>query len=192
MAGDANEIGQMATGLPRKVELSRIKADLPNWPDDVIAQWLLKVANRGPETGWPPPDPLAEPWKYVLGERPLSWWNAVTWRLEEHELDINRLSASTQRAVRDMIAAHVDGVPNIYTRLPESKQRFTSALQHITQHGTIPKPPLAMRVQDGFVVIDGNHRLAALCFRQGEAAEGGIAPLKAHKLWVGTQAPPAG
>jgi hypothetical protein len=34
-----------------------IKKDLPNWPDDVIDQWLLYFANE-PDCGWPPPDPL--------------------------------------------------------------------------------------------------------------------------------------
>jgi hypothetical protein len=41
------------------IELADIKADLPNWPDEIITEWPLKIANRGPDTGWPPPEPLA-------------------------------------------------------------------------------------------------------------------------------------
>jgi hypothetical protein len=32
-----------------------IKADVPDWPDEVIEQRLLKLADRGRDTGWPPP-----------------------------------------------------------------------------------------------------------------------------------------
>lgn len=39
------------------VAITDIKADLPDWPDDVIEQWLLKFANQS-EMGWPPPDPM--------------------------------------------------------------------------------------------------------------------------------------
>jgi hypothetical protein len=39
------------------VALADIKADLPNWPDDVVDQWVLKLANQS-GMGWPPPDPM--------------------------------------------------------------------------------------------------------------------------------------
>jgi hypothetical protein len=182
--GGSREIGRADGNLPGSVALVRIKADLPQWPDEVIEQWLLKVANRGPETGWPPPEPLKEPCKFVLGERPLSWWRAVTWRLEEHELNIDRLSASTRRVVREMIDAHIGGVSNVHTRVPESKLRFTAALEYVSEHGTIPKPPLAMRMRDGIIVIDGNHRVAALCVHQEQERKNGSIPLEKHKIWT--------
>jgi hypothetical protein len=37
--------------------LQDIKKDLPGWPDDVIDQWLLKLANQS-GMGWPPPNPM--------------------------------------------------------------------------------------------------------------------------------------
>jgi hypothetical protein len=40
-----------------KVSFAAIKNDLPAWPDEVIKEWLLYLANRD-DTGWPPPDPL--------------------------------------------------------------------------------------------------------------------------------------
>jgi hypothetical protein len=44
--------------------------DLAN---DVIEQWLLKLANRGADTGWPPPEPLGRhAWNDILAEKPLS------------------------------------------------------------------------------------------------------------------------
>jgi hypothetical protein len=54
------------------VSLADIKKDLPEWPDDVIEQWLLYFANE-PDCGWPPPEPLgAHRWAGLLGGKPLS------------------------------------------------------------------------------------------------------------------------
>jgi len=42
------------------VLLADIKKDLPAWPDNVIKQCLVHLANRD-STGWPPPEPLGQP-----------------------------------------------------------------------------------------------------------------------------------
>ena len=53
------------------VEIADIKNDLPDWPDDVIEQWLHYFAQ---DCGWPPPEPLGNHrWKGLLGGKPLSW-----------------------------------------------------------------------------------------------------------------------
>jgi hypothetical protein len=176
------------------VDLADIKADLPNWPDDVIDQWLLKLANRGADTGWPPPEPLGNHgWKYILGKRPLSWWKEVTWALGEPELKFDSLSDNSKRIVRDMIDGHVNKVPNSYVRWPDSKARFLSAGRYVSEHGTFPRPPLVINLPDGMSVLDGNHRVAALCFRQDAPDRiiqmSGVAPLAKHQVWVGKHAP---
>ncbi len=173
------------------VELADIKKDLPDWPDDVIAEWLLRLANRGPDTGWPPPEPLGDHvWKNILGGKPLSWWKGVTWKLEEHDVTFEALSTATQSIVSEMLEGHVNGAQNIYGHWPESKARFLSAERFVSEHGTYPKPPLAMRLNEGLRVIDGNQRVTALCFRQSASKEilklNGVPPLKGHKVWVGT------
>jgi hypothetical protein len=173
------------------VDLADIKADLPNWPDDVIDQWLLKLANRGADTGWPPPEPLGvHAWKYLLGGRPLSWWKNVTWKLEDHDLEFDVLSGDSKLIVSDMIGEHVNDLPSRYPVGPGSKTRFLSAMRHLTVHGTLPRAPVVMRLEDGLSVLDGNHRVTALCFCQAISDEilkkGGTAPLKSQRLWMGT------
>jgi hypothetical protein len=175
------------------VDLTAIKGDLPHWPDDVIDQWLLKLANRGADTGWPPPKCLdRHAWRYILGGRPLSWWKNVAWVLESHEIELEVLSRTTKRIVSDMINAHVNDVPNFYSAMPDGKARFISAVQYLATHGSFPRPLVVMRLEDGLRVIDGNHRVTALCFCQTTLAEilngGGTAPLKFHQLWMGTHA----
>ena len=39
-----------------------MKADLPNWPDDVIDGWLVTFYNR---FGWPPRGD--NDWRYIIG-----------------------------------------------------------------------------------------------------------------------------
>src|SRR5262245_49606649 len=64
------------------VSVADIKKDLPNWPDEVIGEWLHYFANE-PDLGWPPPEPLGEHrWSGILGGRPLSWWKRVSWKKE--------------------------------------------------------------------------------------------------------------
>jgi hypothetical protein len=76
----------------RKVTLADIKSDLPAWPDDVIDQWLHYFANE-PDCGWPPPEPLGDHrWSRLLGGRPLSWWNNVTWKKETVKCELASLS----------------------------------------------------------------------------------------------------
>ena len=55
------------------VTLEDIKKTLPQWPDEVIGEWLIYFANDG--LGWPPPEPYGDHrWGVLLGHRPVSWW----------------------------------------------------------------------------------------------------------------------
>ena len=94
--------------------------------------------------------------------------------------------------ISDMINAHVNDVPNFYSAMPDGKARFLSAVQYLEKHGSLPRPLVVMRLEDGLRVIDGNHRVTALCFCQATPAEilkrGGTPPLKNHQLWMGTHA----
>jgi hypothetical protein len=172
------------------VEFSEIKADLPDWPDEVIQEWLLPLANRGDDTGWPPPAPLKGAWKGILGGRTLAWWKQVMWKLEEREVTFGALSNRSRQLVQGMLDAHVNNIPNDYAGMLNGKKRFLSAGQYVSEHGTFPKPLVAMQSKDGLSVIDGNHRLTALCFRQAASERvinvSGVPPSKLHKLWLGT------
>ncbi len=126
------------------VEHADIKADLPNWPDDVLDQWLLKLANRGPDTGWPPPEDLeGHAWENILGRRPLSWWKNVTWQLQQSELTFAQLCVGTKRIINGMIDAHVGNARNVYAGA-NSKARVAAALRYISKHGTFRDSLVAM------------------------------------------------
>jgi hypothetical protein len=168
------------------VDITDIKKDLPDWPDDVIEQWLLYFANE-PDCGWPPPEPLGKHrWARILGGRPLSWWKEVIWEKETVKCDVARLSNKSRGIARGMIAEIDAGKADAST-----KKRFNDSFHFILNNSAFPKPILAMKVPSGLEVVDGNHRMAAFCALQ-RMPDAKFAQLKlkkaalAQEVWIGT------
>jgi hypothetical protein len=185
---EAAELAKCLEGKwqPSKVRLADIKNDLPAWPDEVVKEWLLYLANRE-DTGWPPPSPLGfHPWAFILGHRPIQWWCDVTWKLEKIDCSITNLSVSTAHIVRQT-RTEIAGK----TADANTTRRFHRAFQYMLEHGTFEKPLIAMQITSGLSILDGNHRIAAFCFLQDASAEwikklGGQRPAKEQDVWVGT------
>jgi len=164
-----------------------IKADLPDWPDEVIEEWLLRLANR-PDTGWPPPDDVSQhAWGPILGWRPLAWWKNVTWKLEDHDVGFDALCAGTKQ----LTARIADDIEK-GNAADNSEARFAEALNHLAKTGAFQKPLVVMKLDDGLSVIDGNHRITALvaCQAQAETLKknGRKVPSATQKIWMGTHA----
>jgi hypothetical protein len=133
-----------------------IKKDLPNWPDDVIDQWLLYFANE-PDCGWPPPDPLGNHrWSGILGGRPLSWWKEVTWKIETVDCSFAKLSDKSRAIATELSASFIAKTADAIT-----SKRVKEPYIYIFENGCFPKPVLMMKVATGLSVLDGNHRMAA-------------------------------
>jgi hypothetical protein len=146
---------------PLRVSLADIKNDLPAWPDEIIKEWLLYLANRD-DTGWPPPDPLgSHPWTFILGHRPIPWWREVTWKKETVKCDPPGLSQQSRDIVVTMITEIGNGTADA-----ETKRRFQRATQYILDHAAFPKPVIAMKIPSGLSVLDGSHRMGAFCGAQ--------------------------
>jgi hypothetical protein len=175
------------------VALADIKKTLPNMPDDVIDVWLLPLANQE-GMGWPPPNPMGQHrWNYILGEKPLEWWSEVSWQLQKTDCSFSKLSNGSRRTVQQMLAAHVDGVTNLYGKLDGEKERFKPALRHIIKHGSFPRPIVTVATPSGLTVVDGNHRMAAFVASQSAEDEllkrvGANRPSAEQEIWVGTHA----
>jgi hypothetical protein len=168
------------------VDIADIKEDLPEWPDDVIHQWLLYFANE-PDCGWPPPEPLeGHRWAGILGGRSLSWWKKVSWKKETVTCDTVKLSNKTRDIVQGMIAEIGAGTADAVTR-----RRFDQSFHFILNNAAFPKPILAMKVPSGLEVVDGNHRMSAFCALQ-IMPDAKFAELKLTKAaadqeaWIGT------
>jgi hypothetical protein len=87
-----------------------------------------------------------------------------------------------------MLDGHVNGKPNAISGIADGRIRFLAAGKYISEHGTLPEPPLVIRLTNGLSVLDGNHRVAALCFRRLASERivniSGVAPDQTHKVWV--------
>jgi hypothetical protein len=169
-----------------KISLADIKRDLPAWPDEVIKEWLLRLANRS-DTGWPPPDPLGyHPWAFILGHRPIPWWREVTWKLEKIDCAFAGLCPPTKTIVLRMFTEKANGTIDEDTR-----RRFDRASDHILRNAVFEKPLVAMRMSDGLSVLDGNHRISAFCGLQELPTEtfeqrGLKKPALEQDVWIGT------
>lgn len=172
------------------VELADIKRDLPKWPDYIIEEWLLYLANRE-DTGWPPPDPIGDhAWAHII-VKPIAWWRNVDWKLENIDCSFEHLSANTKTIVAKMFAAQIGG-----KRIPSyddenTKKRFKEALHFLLHNGSFPKPLIAMQIDTGLSILDGNHRIAAHFASQKMHAEqlqakGMQRPPKEQQVWIGT------
>jgi hypothetical protein len=171
------------------ISLTDIKQDLPSWPDDVIDQWLLYLAKR-PDTGWPPPDPLgSHPWTHILGDKPIAWWKNVAWQLQTVDCSFETLSVNTRSIVSKMYDAQMRGVRSSYSDENTTK-RFKSALYNLLHNGVFPKPLIAMQIETGLSILDGNHRIAAHFASQKMPADqlqekGLQQPSREQEVWIG-------
>lgn len=172
------------------VALEEIKADLPDWPDDVIEQWLLYHANS-PETGWPPPEPFgASRWSLLLN-RPWSWWQGVHWTEAQSPLTLDTLCKDDQITQVEMADAYFGGKRNSYSQIESGPRRVFNVMQHLREEGLLPRPIVALETNGGgLTAVDGSHRLCALqCYRGVPVSvlqqKGWHPPLDLQPLWLG-------
>lgn len=131
-----------------------IKRDLPNFPDDVIRDWLLPYAE---EIGWPP---THSRWRGILSQRPLPFWTSVTWSQQDLDLSTLPYSEPALEALNGLKDAVTSDQENEFARgIPNFKVRIKSALQYILEYGNFPRPISILRQNDEHDVVDGNHRM---------------------------------
>jgi hypothetical protein len=167
--------------------IADIQKDLPNRPDEVVADWLDYFANE-PDVGWPPPEPLGEHrWSGILGGRPLSWWKNVRWKKRETVIcELAKLSDKSRGIVNATIA-------EARTADDVTRRRFKGAMDYILDHGVFPGAIAAMKVPTGLEILDGNHRMSAFCGAQlmPDAAFERLnrtRPSVEQEVWIGTHA----
>jgi hypothetical protein len=168
------------------ISVAEIKNDLPEWPNDVIEQWLHYFANE-PDCGWPPPNPLGNHrWNGLLGSKPLPWWRNVTWKKETATCNLASLTQKARTDVRGIIAEMDAGTADAST-----KKRVSQPWVYIKDHGVFPRAPVTMKKLDGLSLIDGTHRMAAFAMIQrltdAQLAKMGLVrPTQNQEAWLGT------
>lgn len=136
----------------------------PNFPEEIFALWF---DDRIRHNGWPPNGPE---WAGFLCGRDVTTWQQVVWAKESVLIDPVALSTSAFECVKLIIEAALGGQDNVMARyIPDTKQRFSSSLSFIQKNGVPPGIVLLLAGVDGYDIIDGNHRIAALLANWGQA-----------------------
>lgn len=175
-------------------QINALQVTLPNFPTDVIEEWLLPYAKL---EGWPPARDFDElpkgSWRYLLKNRPLTYWRSLSWSKVERHVSIHDLSPEWQSMMVQMMLGAVKGQPNLYSvSIKDLAPRFNRILEYFERYGVFPKPPALLIEQQQLTVLDGNHRLAAYLYCYGYFIIDGGAALKeitkeSQTYWVGLE-----
>jgi hypothetical protein len=166
-----------------------LKEALPNFPDEVLEDWLLTYAKS---EGWPPPldsagFPMAR-WRYLLGLRSLAELQALSWTLEERVLGLEELAAGQANKIVSLLKAAVKKERNEYSAIGDSEARIARIVQHVKASGRLPKAPTLIDSGKGLEIMDGNHRVATYFFLLSGAENGvpnTIPIIPAQTFWIG-------
>ena len=149
--------------------IADLKATLPNFPDEVLAEWLLPYANY---EGWPPAkDDYSAPegrWRYLLDSCTLTQLRSINWQEHNRHLSIHELHPDFQKICVDIVLGAVEGQVNLYSSsIKDLSERFHRILSYLREHGSLPTAPAMLSTPTGFKVLDGNHRLSAYFYGYG-------------------------
>ncbi|MFA6130738.1 MAG: hypothetical protein WC730_00525 [Patescibacteria group bacterium] len=162
--------------------LKRIQCDLRNFPEEIIIDWLLPFAI---DIGWSQEAfQKKSRWKNILTHS-VELWSTARWTLEKLNIDELSWTQRAQNCFLGMNDAYLCNKINSYTSLKDSdgKERFRKSLFYLLQHGIFPKPIILLRYDDGYEVMDGNHRLLALFVAQKLTREISTNPDKKVQLF---------
>lgn len=156
----------------------QIEQDLPNFPPDVIEQWLLPFAKTD---GW---SPTVGRWRYLLFNTDLNYWRGISWQLEKVSIESVDFTIGAKTQVVGLIKAYVQNKQNMYALQigQEGKERFKFQLEHLQRNGELIRPAVFVNHGQGYDIIDGNHRIAAYFSSRtlGEASQAN----PVQKIWV--------
>jgi len=149
--------------------LEQLKLDLPNFPTEILSDWLLPLAEL---KGWPASqhdDKLPEgSWRYLLLSKPLKFWRNVKWKKIDRHISIYDLDKKYQEGCTNIVLGAVKGQKSLYTIfMPNLAETFYNIVNHIKDNGTLPKPPIILRRKTGLHILDGNHRMSAYLYCYG-------------------------
>lgn len=142
------------------MSLEKCKKSLPNFPCDIIDSWLSTYVET---EGWPPcPDNSQVPqnrWKLLLGNRPVQYWQNITWETVELSVFSIPLEHDSKIRLGQLVDAFEKGTTKELGE--DSHNRFWALLRYIAEYGEIPVQPIFLKQEGGFELMDGYHRISA-------------------------------
>jgi hypothetical protein len=134
----------------------QIKQNLPNFPDEIIIDWLLP---RAEDLGWPP---SGMRWDAILLNKDLNFWRSVFWKQVDVNLTEINLEKITQKCIDGYREAYEENKKNIFsTGISDGRSRYICCLEYLLEHGKFPKPICLLQGDGEYLIADGHHRFAA-------------------------------
>jgi hypothetical protein len=151
------------------IEIAR--AMFPLMPDEVFDEWLGGLIKL---QGWPftsiHDSTNVGSWAGQLLERPLLEWASFVWTHEGVEQVQDRIASVSRGLVMElMMHAHPQG-SRAAGVIRNSEQRYKQAVEIMIEIKGFPGFVTAFEERGRLVVVDGHHRLAALCGFRGYKA----------------------
>lgn len=146
----------------------------PSFPEEVFTLWL---EDRIRSNGWPPCGPE---WLGFLFGESITFWQNLHWEERTMTLGVADLAPRSKMLVSQIFEAGIGRKNLMADYIPNTAERFLSCVQFICDNNSVPGKILLLASHDGYEVIDGNHRIAALLTVQSQfSAKGTLLPLQA-------------
>jgi len=145
----------------------RAKRLLPNMPDELFRLYMEPMIAQH---GWPfysLDSPTTMPWWRLFDCHDVRTISDLRWERREFQFSIGIFHRYARTQIDGLLAAHVFGVNNEYSTIPNTTTRFYNARRYIAGSGRMPLPIVLMKDLNDLRlaelrILDGNHRLAAM------------------------------
>ena len=158
---------RLAEELREMDYFEKIKKDLPNFPDDIVEQFLLPFANK---LGWPPENCKNDAnnrWKDILRSNDLAYLRQLEWNKKTLKLSPHELLPKDCEMVVDLMRTNVQGQFTFYSEMSDSKERFDRICLYLKQECVYPRTVAIERIGEKYRILDGCHRLSAYFYLCG-------------------------
>ena len=143
---------------------ARARAMFPLMPAEVFDAWLAPLIVSD---GWPfitefcPPSGL---WSQYLDGHSIQSIQRLGWQRQQLPACFTLFRPSARDIIKWIIAQHVHGHATPVARIKEGKgvESFFRSWQFVERTGGLHTPVVLIQQPDGYQIMDGNHRVAAL------------------------------
>jgi hypothetical protein len=134
-------------------------------PSEVFDLWICPGIDA---YGWPfssvNDSITGTKWDRFFIGRTLSFWATIEWRLLSLPMNQSVYHPETLTRVQWIVNNCAFGQQTPTADVQNTRERFWAAATFIRINGKLPSPVVGITTKEGFEIVDGNHRLAALVF----------------------------
>jgi hypothetical protein len=131
--------------------LQAITNDLPNFPEQIIQNWLLPITK---EIGWSPKH--NENWYNIPMNGSIDYWRSMVWEKQIIEFNNLRLTNIYHVEINEMANNYYKGIDSVYNSCKRIKYSI-----NLIKNKKLLKPIILISSNNGYEIADGNHRITA-------------------------------